>query len=59
MRNINFSPLLHSSIGFDRLLERPEEAARAPERDAGYPAHKHQENRGGRLSPRVGIGWCF
>jgi molecular chaperone IbpA len=34
-----FSPLSLSSIGFDRLLERLEEAARAPERDAGYPPH--------------------
>ena len=44
MRNINFSPLLHSSIGFDRLLERLEEAGRAPKRDAGYPPHNIKKN---------------
>jgi molecular chaperone IbpA len=44
MRNIDFSPLSRSSIGFDRLLERLEEAARAPERDAGYPSHNIKKN---------------
>jgi Hsp20/alpha crystallin family len=39
MRNIDFSPLSRSSIGFERWLERLDEAARAPEGDAGYPPH--------------------
>jgi molecular chaperone IbpA len=41
MRNIDFSPLSRSSIGFDRLLERLEEAARAPKRDAGHNIKKN------------------
>ena len=44
MRNIDFSPLSRSSIGFDRLLERLEEAGRAPKRDAGYPPHNIKKN---------------
>ena len=39
MRNIDFSPLSRSSIGFERWFERLDEAARAPEGDAGYPPH--------------------
>lgn len=56
MRNIDFSPLLRSSLGFDRLLERLEEAVRAPERDAGYLPTTSRESRR-RLSPPIGVGW--